>query len=510
MAYSATYSFASQSGSDTGWDYWNTDAGDHSVQAENTDQYWCWTDSGSTSSSTGPPSGTDCVYTETSSPTAVGDVYTMTLTDDIDASIYDLNDVSFDVCKQGDSAGTIYFEAYDGTTWNEIDSWAGDSVTTFASQSYDFGPNDLDYDNTDFNLRFRVVVGGTTYHNDFAIANVSISGDDKVTDPEITNCGDEDHYIGETGITITGTTFETDGTDSRVRIDSSSAGTGTSQTQTDTSWADTSINFTASLGSLDYGTNYLFVRNDTGNENSVGYEINLFQNLTTTSLNDTTIYNGQTSIELNGSGFGSSQGSSKLYLCDSSDGSGTNVEQTVTTWASGKVTFTAVAGTLSLGTVYAIVGRNSSSLGDDAERLSPSQTATLGATPTIPEITDIEDESIVVGETGILMDGTGFESSQGTGKIELCPTSTYASAVEQTVATWGNTQIEFTAVQGALSLGTVYMFVTNDSGYRSTTGYAVTLLEAASDEGLYIESSFQTTVTSTGLTTTAFLISDEG
>jgi hypothetical protein len=331
-----------------------------------------------------------------------------------------------------------------------------------------------------------------------------------VTYPIVTDVDtDEDIYVGQTSVVITGTNFETDGANSRVRIDSSPAGTGTSQTQVDTSWADTSIQFTVSLGALSYGANYLFVRNDSSNESETGFAVNLYEAMTATSLNDTTIYSGQTGIELNGSGFGSSQGSSKIYLCDSSDGSGVNVAQTVTSWTDTKVTFTVVPGALSLGTVYVLVGRNQASQGDTGERLSPSQSATLVAVPTIPAITNAEDEQLTAGETDFVITGTGFESLQGTGTVELCPSSTYGSPVAQTVTGWSDTEITITGVKGALSYGTNYLFVTNDTGYTNATGYAITLLEPASDVGLFQGASFQSTITSSGMTTTAFLISDE-
>lgn len=348
---------------------------------------------------------------------------------------------------------------------------------------------------------------GDAWYEDYYDEHVDAGETPAITDVET----DEDVYVGQTSVTITGTGFEADGASSRVRLDSSSAGTGTSQTQTDTSWGTTSIDFTVSLGSLSYGTNYLFVRNNTTvEENATGYAVNLYLNLLTTSLNDTTIYDEQTSIELNGSGFNSSQGSSKIYLCDSSDGSGTNVEQTVTTWTSTKVTFTVDRGTLSLGTVYVILGRNVSSLGDSSERLSPSQTATLQAPPANPVITNIEDETIVVGETEVLIEGSNFEAVQGTtGKVEICPAATYGSAVEQTVDSWSAIAIEFTVVQGTLSTGANYVFITNDSGNRNTSGYYVSLQPGASDEGLYVESNLQLTITQSGLTATAFLISDE-
>lgn len=330
--------------------------------------------------------------------------------------------------------------------------------------------------------------------------------------PTITDVGtDEDIYIGETGITITGTTFQTDGTNSRVRIDSSVAGTGTSQTQVDTSWTDTSIKFTASLGSLSYGTNYVFVRNQALQENATGFSINLYAPLSTSNMSDSTVYDGQTSVTVNGSGFGSSQYSSTLLLGSASDGSGTNVSQTITNWTDTAITFTVDIGTLSLGTAYFIVSRNNSTLGDSSARLTNAQTVTLETIPTVPVITNAEDENFIENETNVIIEGSGFGSSQGTGNCQLCPSITYSSgsAVTQTINTWANGELDIDIVRGALSLGFNYLFILNDDGYRNTTGYAVSLTAAASSDGLYKTSNIQSTVTSKGLTITTFLISDE-
>ena len=144
--------------------------------------YWCWTSTGSPSSSTGPPSGTACMYTETSSPSAVGDIFYAELRTAINAQQNDIHTVSFQTCTYGNTAGYLYFDAWDGTQWNNIASWAGNSTTTFTSRGpYDFGPSGYDYTNTDFKIRFRVVTGGTAYQNDFAVDTVYIEYDSKAS-----------------------------------------------------------------------------------------------------------------------------------------------------------------------------------------------------------------------------------------------------------------------------------------------------------------------------------------
>jgi hypothetical protein len=96
------------------------------------------------------------------------------------------------------------------------------------------------------------------------------------TGPVISNAGDEDYRDGETGIVVTGVNFEADGANSKIEIGSHSTYTAstTKITQTDTSWADTSITFTAVLSTLTPGLNYLYVTNHTSGEtNESGYAI---------------------------------------------------------------------------------------------------------------------------------------------------------------------------------------------------------------------------------------------
>jgi len=171
LPYDVTYSFDSLIAAESGWDFVGTaDEGYTTLQAKDTDGAWCWTDDGSISSNTGPPTGTACVYTETSSPVGTGDTFSMTLTSALDASTKDFF-VTFDRCTQGTISAHLYFDAYNGSTWDSIDDWAGDAVTTFTSEGpYDFSA----YTNVDFKIRFRTIVTGTTYENDMAVDTVRI------------------------------------------------------------------------------------------------------------------------------------------------------------------------------------------------------------------------------------------------------------------------------------------------------------------------------------------------
>ncbi|MHA1915372.1 MAG: ABC transporter substrate-binding protein [Promethearchaeota archaeon] len=173
--YDKIYSFTTlNEANDGSWEYWNTDIGDHAVASRGTSQYWCWTDIGTPSSPTGPPSGIACIYPETSSPTEVGDEYIATLSDTeaIDTRFHGIY-VTFDTCMQGDPEGHMYFEYWDGNSWEIRDDWAGDSFTTFTARGpYDFTALEIE----DFKIRFRVVVGGTIFYNDFSFDEVRIYG----------------------------------------------------------------------------------------------------------------------------------------------------------------------------------------------------------------------------------------------------------------------------------------------------------------------------------------------
>ncbi|KKM62486.1 hypothetical protein LCGC14_1521170, partial [marine sediment metagenome] len=94
-------------------------------------------------------------------------------------------------------------------------------------------------------------------------------------------------------------------------------------------------------------------------------------------------------------------------------------------------------------------------------------------------ISDIEDENFIHGETGVIITGNSFIYKKGTGKVELASSSDYATAtkVQQTTTSWTDTSIDFTVDIGALTEGTLYVFVTNNDAQR-TAGWPVTVTAA--------------------------------
>lgn len=529
MAFShGPYTFDAQADGDAAAFNWTDQTGTTTaLQNANTAGRWCWDNNATTSSNVGPDYGQGgnpdgYAYTEMSSQTS-GDIFYVEFGSALNAA---LNAIVFDYywCARGDAVQTLLQVQTNeaGAGWVNRGNEEGYGHTTIPATSGATVWNRHTVDltglvsNASTLVRLRITnnANPTTsmWHCDIGVDTITITGTTLITDPEITNVDDEDFYVGETGVTITGSNFEADGANSRVRIDSASNGTGTSQTQVDTSWATGSIDFTVSLGSLSYGQNYLFVRNQSLNENAAGYLINLYAPITVTSISDSTLYDGQTLVEFNGSGFGSSQGTSEIwisnapaYLADPDQ-----QEQTVTSWTDTKITFTVDIGFLTLGTSYVFVSRAQASLGDNPLHTSAFETITLVAAPAFPTISSIDgDNSIIFGQTGVIVLGTNFESPQGTGRVDICASATYGSPVLQTETSWGTGSITLTTVQGALSAGINYLFVENDSGLRNAVGFAFTCSEPASPDGLFIEASIQTVITSTGLTTTAFMVRDE-
>jgi hypothetical protein len=267
---------------------------------------------------------------------------------------------------------SFYVEVYDGSTWQRI--WnSEDTATEINDASWTLQePSISTYgdSNSTFKIRYGIRTDYTENKRGWFIDDVRVNG--TPTSPNITNVdSDNDVYITQTNTTITGTNFVADGTNSRVRINSSSAGTGTDQVQTDTSWSDTSIDFTVSKGSLNYGTNYLFVRNNDSNENATGHSINLYilHSISSTDKTGNKFRSGDT-VTLSGVNFGSSQDTGEqVQLMNTLDGTDVNIDQTVTSWSNTSITFTVVQSTLDEDdNIYLSVLRNDSSLGDSSIR----------------------------------------------------------------------------------------------------------------------------------------------
>lgn len=86
------------------------------------------------------------------------------------------------------------------------------------------------------------------------------------------------------------------------------------------------------------------------------------------------------------------------------------------------------------------------------------------------QITDVDtDEDYDDAETGVVITGSVFEATQGTGKVEISDNAVYATGtkVAQTVTAWADTSITITGVLGTLTPGPLWIWVTNDSAERN-------------------------------------------
>ena len=180
--YDITYTQESLIIANEDFDYTGSRNGDHDCTIGNVSGRWNWTDAGTISDNTGPPSGQAGTYLEGSS-TAVGDTGTATLktANQANGSLYKLF-FTVDVCMYGVApivVGTFKIEAYAGDSqWNLIDEFDGNSVEAFVSR----GPYDCSsYENADFKVRFTTTQGNDFYTNDFAFRNLRIYGDARQT-----------------------------------------------------------------------------------------------------------------------------------------------------------------------------------------------------------------------------------------------------------------------------------------------------------------------------------------
>lgn len=182
--------------------------------------------------------------------------------------------------------------------------------------------------------------------------------------------------------------------------------------------------------------------------------------VTPTTVQDTT------EIVVTGTDFISPQGTGKVEIGDNATYASANLEElTVSAWGDTEITADIVQGALAAGSVWVFVTN------DDGE-------VSNGFEITLAEITisDVDPDSITDEDTGITITGTAFESVQGTGKVELGDNSTYGSAnlEEQNVESWTDTSIDFTASLGSLTPGTLFVFITNNTGNVSN-GFQVTV-----------------------------------
>ncbi|HEY0684750.1 MAG TPA: hypothetical protein VGD45_20605 [Steroidobacter sp.] len=97
-------------------------------------------------------------------------------------------------------------------------------------------------------------------------------------------------------------------------------------------------------------------------------------------------------------------------------------------------------------------------------------------------IDSIDDVTLTHGQTGVTITGTGFGASQGSGQVIVSPTDNVndVAAIAQTITSWSDTSIDFTAVLSSFAFGaTLYVFVVNDDDESNADGEAVSRIIAS-------------------------------
>lgn len=184
--------FSWTDGFETDFGNWQNVTGD--------DRDWTRQSGGTPSTGTGPSgaaTGSFYVYTETSSPVVSSDEFILE-SNVIDGSANIVTVITFNEHMTGGAMdtgvpqGTLYVEAFDGTTWNTIYTQAGingataDGLNWQAKDALSAVAN-LDaaaggpYTNSDLQLRFRFVVSGSgsAWQNDCAIDDIVVTGVDR-------------------------------------------------------------------------------------------------------------------------------------------------------------------------------------------------------------------------------------------------------------------------------------------------------------------------------------------
>lgn len=106
----------------------------------------------------------------------------------------------------------------------------------------------------------------------------------------------------------------------------------------------------------------------------------------------------------------------------------------------------------------------------------------------VPLISSIDGDNIISDlQENVVLLGASLLDSAGNAVLELCNNSDYGSAtikVTQTFKSQTDTSLTFDVVQGALSEGIVYAFVTTGLGQRNLTGFPVTLNAAGVEDSV--------------------------
>jgi len=378
-----------------------------------------------------------------------------------------------------------------------VRAWKDNTPHVFDVTDYELLPKETPTESYDLYLRSDVDKGEVSPDEDLRLRT-----QESKAGILITNAGDEVFTLGETNIVVSGAGFEATQSTGKLELgDSAVYASATKVTQSIDTWSDTSIQFDLTIGSLTVEDLWLYVTNASSDVTD-GYSVTVQMTPTITSAGDDLFETNEVNIVMAGTNFLSPQSTGKVELGNNSVyASATKVTQSIDTWSDTSIQFDLTIGALDEVDLYLFV-TNSRGFVSTAYPIRVYRT---------PTIVNLDDEEFYLAETNIILDGTNMEATQGTGKVEFSDNSTHGSGtlVSQTINSWSNLQIDFDLVMGALSYGTLYVFVTNNVGKTSVATTVDVSAGPAIDRGLFKTGSIVGVTNSLGFTTTAFLIKDE-
>jgi hypothetical protein len=385
-----------------------------------------------------------------------------------------VTDIDTDEVVDYDQTGVVL------TGTDLMGGWPSDSVLEFC--------NNADYDSatikvaqsintqSDTSIDFDVIKGTLPHGTVYAFVTTSINQRNPtgfavtlLSQPVITDIDtDERVYYNQTGVILTGERLDI-ATDLELCNDADYDSATIKVAQTINDQTETTIDFDAVQGALDYGVVYAFVTTSLSERNPVGFEITLLgpDPVITDVDTDEEIDYDQTGVVLTGTTF-LDEGAT-LELCNNADyGSATiKVAQSINTQSDTSIDFDVVKGALDYGIVYAFV--TTSLLQINATGFS------VGLFGPRSIITDCDsDEIIDDDQTSVVVQGSNFFS---TGlKVYLCNNVDFDAAtvkVLQTSSFVSGSEVNFDVVMGGLSIGYSWLFVSSSFNYRNLVGFQV-------------------------------------
>jgi hypothetical protein len=187
------------------------------------------------------------------------------------------------------------------------------------------------------------------------------------------------------------------------------------------------------------------------------------------NADDGSFYDGETGVDITGGNFESSQGTGWVRIYGNNTGTGTFAAQTITSWGSSSITITVDQGSLNDGANYLFVH-------NDSDDTSGSYQIFFQSSSTQPIIQSLSDSSVSNGQTGVIISGTGFDSPQGNGFVEINASSDGSGiSALQTISNWSDTSITFNINAGGHSLGSSYYLLVHDTDNNISNSTTITL-----------------------------------